>query len=331
MKSADERDSKGMEEFRKQLVELFLDRFGKSSPNATAVRTTKAVFPNHVNLEKDPEHQKVFRDIYKLCPSLTMHISHFKAAAKAVHEDHGLKGILLDRKVEHDAAAAREALTKLQGTKYNWQRSEHPRMTAWQKVIFESDEEAEQKKGAAPASQKEMPQTVPTGSGPQHAPNTSPSGAGAKVKIYISSMDFKTTITVNCKPSSSMQDLVRACQGNKHVFQSCIVFKEAGSGRVVNSCADFVSGGSYLFVEAEDDDRISIDEEGVANAVPWYDVASGKAFKDTGSDGVVEALGVIPGPRGIAMAVFENEPPQEIPSITNEVVEQGFHEEAQQA
>ena len=42
---------------------------------------------------------------------------------------------------------------------------------------------------------------------------------------------------------------------------------------------------------------------------------------------MVEALGVIPGPRGIALAIFEDEPPQELPGITNDVVEAVFKEE----
>ena len=115
----------------------------------------------------------------------------------------------------------------------------------------------------------------------------------------------------------------------KDVFQKCCVFKEAVSGDVVNACADFVSGGSYLFIEAEaeDDDCISIEEGGIEIAVPWYDAASGKAYKDKGAAGVVEALGVIPGPRGIALAMFEDEPPQEIPGITNDVAEAVFKDE----
>ena len=333
MKSANERDDKTMETFRKELVALFVDHFGKTSPNAMAVKTSKSVFPNDVNLEHDSEHQKFFRGMYNLCPSLTMHISHLTAATTAVHEDHGLKGKVLERKAQHDAKAAREALTKLHKTKCNWQRSTKPRMVAWQKAIFNDYEEQtdDRKEGCdeAPPVQKHMPKTTPASAGPQTMLKTTATVAGDKVKFFISSLDFKTTITVSCKPTSSVQDLVQACQKNKDVFQKCCVFKEAGSGDVVNACAEFVSGGSYLFIEAdvEDDDCISIEEGGIAIAVPWYDAASGKAHKDKGAAGVVEALGVIPGPRGIALAIFEDEPPQELPGITNDVVEAVFKEE----
>ena len=91
MKSANERDDKTMETFRKELVALFVDHFGKTSPNAMAVKTAKSVFPNDVNLEHDSEHQEFFRGMYNMCPSLTMHISHLTAVGKAAFSIPALK------------------------------------------------------------------------------------------------------------------------------------------------------------------------------------------------------------------------------------------------
>ena len=246
MKSANERDDKTMEIFRKELVALFVDHFGKTSPNAMAVKTSKSVFPNDVNLEHDSEHQKFFRGMYNLCPSLTMHISHLTAATTAVHEDHGLKGKVLERKAQHDAKAAREALTKLHKTKCNWQRSTKPRMVAWQKAIFNDYEEQtdDRKEGCdeAPPVQKHMPKTTPASAGPQTMLKTTATVAGDKVKFFISSLDFKTTITVSCKPTSSVQDLVQACQKTKMCSRSVVCSKklvlEMWSMHVLSLCPE---------------------------------------------------------------------------------------------
>ena len=51
-------------------------------------------------------------------------------------------------------------------------------------------------------------------------------------------------------------------------------------------------------------------------AVPWWDAAASKAFREGVSD-PEPALGIIEGPGGIALAVFPDGP-QEIPGLTNQ-------------
>ena len=90
----------------------------------------------------------------------------------------------------------------------------------------------------------------------------------------------------------------------------------------VQSVADLQDGEWYMFTQhAKEPSDIEVEEDQTRSKVPWWDPKAANAFRD-GVDGKPEpALGVIPGPNGIALAVFENSAPIEIPEITNATLE----------
>ncbi len=50
--------------------------------------------------------------------------------------------------------------------------------------------------------------------------------------------------------------------------------------------------------------------------LPWWDAGEGKAYKQ-GRDKPEQAIAIIPGPNKMALAVFANCAPQEVPGLTN--------------
>ena len=92
------KDDASMHAFRKEMVSVFAKHFGKESPNYHAVKTAKAIFPDGVQLEHDTMHQDLFREVRGFCPDFTCHITHIKKAIMAVHEQHSLKGKILEKR-----------------------------------------------------------------------------------------------------------------------------------------------------------------------------------------------------------------------------------------
>ena len=76
-------------------------------------------------------------------------------------------------------------------------------------------------------------------------------------------------------------------------------------------------GESYILTR-EDVVDVEVEENQQAICVPWFDASSGKAFKSV-AEGVEEALAVVPGPNGIALACFKDGA-LEVPGLLNDTI-----------
>ena len=259
------KEFENMDGFRNKVVELFVNTFGKESPNFVQVKLLKSILPNGADVEKNPDHQAFFKSLIALCqPLFTCHYSHLEAGAKAVHEQSGLKGLSLKRKTKHDAEHSKEAMTKINKARYHFQKSKSDpsKLKSWHKIFFggaakqkspkkrkiESvPEEAETHRADARLFKKTRVRDQP----PQ-IPEGYQAADDEKVMIYYHSEDFSKTRTLRCKPAKDpMRAVVAAAQASDIVFELCDTFVEAATGKTVTSPKEFKYGDSYKFIHKE--------------------------------------------------------------------------------
>jgi len=133
----------------------------------------------------------------------------------------GLKGRVLQRKAEHDAEEVKMSMQKVQKAKYYVDNAEKPQLKPWQKLFFGDHPEDTNPERQKPMSKKST-ESAETQEPPPARPTTrilkrkvpDPNEAQPceskpdKVKIFVHTKELTETITVRCKLSSSIKELL---------------------------------------------------------------------------------------------------------------------------
>ena len=99
-------------------------------------------------------------------------------------------------------------------------------------------------------------------------------------------------------------------------FIYCTRFLDAATKEEIIDASQFKQGGSYIFSRPSEVIELDVGEGGAGCSLPWYDVRTRKAYKQ-GIAGTEEALVVVPGPNGVALACFASSAPLEVPGLSN--------------